>query len=352
MARLKDDGLLVTDEGLKLIASNVMKVVNEVEIDPTINATMEALGFTDTKVTRPDGIMKSLKGVLDLEEVGELDELPLLQDSEGPSKGYKLKRYGGKKAISRATMEWFKKAKQDDTLPTEVKDEITNLTLDVARLGTRNKKAKNFAVTRLLVNGFTNNAEYGDGSSTPYGKPLFATDHPVGETGATQSNLVTGALTQVNLEAAIDKLRKMKDQLGTTIGFAASSYTLIVGPNLEATARKILNDGSIYASQVNDVAVGNDVTMSIFQWEGFKVRLFVLPTMGQPSVNGTIGTGNEWFVLNHELASELEAFRFISLYDAIIDSYTDQKSKVTYLDIDTSFTVDFYNPEVIVGSQG
>lgn len=144
----------------------------------------------------------------------------------------------------------------------------------------------------------------------------------------------------------------MKDGNGTKIGFAASSYTLIVGSALEATARKILNDGSNFAAQVDDVAVNNDVTLSVFQWDGFKINLMVLPTLGQPSKGGTVGTDTQWFVLNHELAAEMEAFRFIPLYEAEIDSYTDDASKVAYIDIDMSFTVDHYNPEVIVGSQG
>jgi len=162
---------------------------------------------------------------------------------------------------------------------------------------------------------------------------------------------MTGAdaiLSQVNLEKALEKLRGMKDGLGTIVGFAAQSYTLIVGPKQEALARKILNDGSNFAAQVSDVQVNNDVTLSVFQWEGFKINLMVMPTLGQPSINGPVGTGNEWFLLNHELAAELEAFRFIPLYDAIIDSYMDNNNKVTYVDIDVSFTADFYNPEVVV----
>ena len=101
-----------------------------------------------------------------------------------------------------------------------------------------------------------------------------------------------------------------------------------------------------------DVAVNNSVTMSVFQWDGFRVNLMVLPTLGQPSKSGTVGTDTMWFLLNHELASELEAFRFIPLYEAEIDSYEDKTSKVTYIDIDTSFTMDFYNPEVVIGSTG
>lgn len=354
MAQFKDTWLLTTDESFKLIRSNIEKIVSEINLDPTLEWLAEALKFTYTPVTRPDGLITTLKGVLDLEEVDELGELPMLGDEEGPSKWYELKRFGGKYALSKATIEWLKKAQSDSTLPEDVKMEIQDISSKMVRLSTRNKKTKNFLVTKLFVEWFTGTNAFGPWSKTPYGQPLFSASHPVGETWETQSNIMTGTdapLSQVNLEKALEKLRGMKDGNGTMIGFAAQSYTLIVGPKQEAEARKILNEGSKFAAQVSDVAVTNDITLSVFQWDGFKVNLMVMPTLGQPSVKWPIGTGNEWFLLNHELAAELEAFRFIPLYEAVIDSYTDKNNKATYIDIDTSFTVDFYNPEVIVGSQ-
>jgi hypothetical protein len=105
--------------------------------------------------------MTTLKGVLDLEEVGELDELPMLGDEEGPTKGYELKRFGGKYALSRATVEWLKKAQSDSTLPEDVKMEIQDISSKMVRLSTRNKKTKNFLVTRLFVEGFTGTNAFG-----------------------------------------------------------------------------------------------------------------------------------------------------------------------------------------------
>jgi hypothetical protein len=144
--------------------------------------------------------------------------------------------------------------------------------------------------------------------------------------------------------------RGMKDGNGTIVGFSARSYTLIVWPKLEKAARRILNDMAWAAAEVKDVEVANGVTVNIFTVEWFKINLMVLSTLGQPSVSGKVGTWDEWFLLNQEWSNEIEAFRFISGYDAIIDSYIDNKTKATYIDIDTYFTVDFFNPEVIIGS--
>ena len=354
MAIFKDTWLLTTDEGFKLIRSNIEKIVDELQLDPTVDWLADALGFINTPVTRPDWKITTLKWVLDLEELWELDELPLLGDEEGPEKGYELKRFWGKYAMSRAVVTWLQKAQSDSTIPQEVKDEIQKIATKLARLSARNKKARNFLVTKIFTEGFTKLKAFWPGSSTPYGNPLFFNAHPIGTTWTTQSNIMEGAdaiLSQVNLLKAIEKARGMKDGNGTTVGFAARSYTLLIGPKQEALARKILNDDGKQAAFVADVAVNNDITISIFQLDGFKINLMVMPTLGQPSINGTIGTGNEWFVLNHELAAELEAFRFIPLYEAIIDSYVDNNNKATYIDIDTSFTADFYNPEVVIGSK-
>jgi phage major head subunit gpT-like protein len=74
-------------------------------------------------------------------------------------------------------------------------------------------------------------------------------------------------LNQANLEEAIEMLRGMKDGNGTIVGFAARSYTLIVSPKLEKTARKVLNNMAGEASAVADVAINNDITMNIFTVE-------------------------------------------------------------------------------------
>lgn len=348
MAILKDTWLLTTDESFKLVRSNLLKLVDELDFDPTLDGIAEALGFIDTKVDRHDGEIASLKWVLDLESIDELAEVPLVWNEEWPSKGYKLNRFANWHAISRIATEWFKKNQGSTTLPSEVKDEITKMATQLTRLSARNKKTKNFEVTRLLTNWFG-----AESKLSPYGQPLFSAVHPVGTTGETQSNVMPNwerLLTQVNLETAIEMARGMKDGNGTQVGFAARSYTLIVWPKLEKTARKILNDMAGAAAAVLDVEVANWVTINIFTVEWFKINLLVLPTLGQPSVKWKVGTWDEWFLLNQEWANEVEAFRFISGYDAIIDSYVDNKTKATIVDIDTYFAVDFYNPEVIIGS--
>ena len=205
----------------------------------------------------------------------------------------------------------------------------------------------------MLANGFTSAAAYGAGSASPDGEPLFSNSHIIKSTGATTNdNLVTGALTQTKLQEAIGLLRNMKDGMGRTMK-RASSYQLIVAPAGEADARKILNDGSKFAASVGDTETNNSITENIFAWDGFRVELVVLDTLNQPSADGsTIGSDTMWFVVNREAAKEMEAFKFLSLYNDEMTMYVDDATKVMYFDLDLSFTCDHYQPEVIVGSLG
>jgi hypothetical protein len=52
-------------------------------------------------VEKYDGEFTSMLGAVGLEEVGEFDELPIINKEQGYSKGYRLKRYGGAVAISK-----------------------------------------------------------------------------------------------------------------------------------------------------------------------------------------------------------------------------------------------------------
>lgn len=84
----------------------------------------------------------------------------------------------------------------------------------------------------LLPNGFTNLAY--DGSN------FFATTHPVGNTGTTQSNTISTALSGANYATARAMLRRMVDDFGNPVN-QNMKLLLIVPPELEGTANTILN---------------------------------------------------------------------------------------------------------------
>ena len=113
----------------------------------------------------------------------------------------------------------------------------------------------------VVKNGFSSNGFDG--------VPLFSGSHPTNQaaydastnpagvvypdtiTPQTQSNLITGALTDENLKAALTLLRTQKDDRGTPI--ATSGKKLVVSPDWEFTARALINSTLQAGTSNNDI---------------------------------------------------------------------------------------------------
>ena len=72
------------------------------------------------------------------------------------------------------------------------------------------------------------------------GQYFFDTDHPIGETGSTQSNKITSALDATSFRTARAMLRKMKDDFGSPTVNRNLDLLLVVPADLEGTAEAIL----------------------------------------------------------------------------------------------------------------
>ena len=353
MAQIKVDWVLSSYDGFNLLTKEVKDRVDEIKFDPTIDPVADTLGFENIQVNDPKGTFDVFAGVLDLAEVDEFGNLPLIEDDIVGAKGYDTARKWGKKGMSRRTFQYLENAKaSDNQLPDFVIKDIDSLTKSTERLVARAKKSKNFEMTKVLTEGLkTTIKAFWPGSAGIDGKPLFATDHPVSLTDSTlgiQSNKITGVLNKANLLIAIDLLRAMKDQNGTRMG-VASEYTLLVPIALERTARETLANGMSFAGGTE---ASNSNVPNTFVWEGFRVKLEVLETLDQPSQAGQIGDSTQWFLLDAMKSKELGAFKFLYLYDIIIEFYKDDSSKTVFYDIDLEFSADHFNYQVIVGSTG
>lgn len=78
------------------------------------------------------------------------------------------------------------------------------------------------------------------------GVPFFSASHPqaLGTPGsATQSNLVTGALSPTTLVTGLNALIDMRDPFGRPVNEGITSFTLFVDPTKVINARSVLNDG-------------------------------------------------------------------------------------------------------------
>lgn len=350
MAKFENSWVLYTDDVLKLLRPELEVTVNEADLDPRVSGTvLDALGFVMKETRFPKGIFTTRGGVLALPEISENGERPKMSYSNGDEKGYKIKQFGGSYSITKLATKTIRDQGLDRAMyhPT-VLEELYALGNDIRDLGYSAKMAKEDMATKLLTEWFAISSSYWPWSPSPDGLPLFSNSHASGD------NLLTGAPTQVNIKAGINLLRNMVNDKGARYKLP-SMYTIVVWPDNEETVRALLNDQSVYANKVDDVEVTNSITMNVFSaYEGFKVGLLVLETIWQPDANGNdIGTGSEWFLLDADRLRRFKALKLITLWDAELDNYIDQKTKEFTIDIDLAFTVEHVKAEVgIVGSLG
>ena len=83
------------------------------------------------------------------------------------------------------------------------------------------------------------------------GKALFANDHPLIDSSMRISNVIVGGLTDANLKAALTLMSKQTDEAGIVI--AAHAKQLVVCPELEFTAKAIVNSILQSGTDFNDV---------------------------------------------------------------------------------------------------
>ena len=142
-----------------------------------------------------------------------------------------------------------------------MQDDLYNVMKGIGKGGSAKGLGRSLRATeetdtaKVILNGFTN---------TGYdGKALFATDHPLASSSGTCSNLIEGALTDENLKAAMTLMRKQVDEAGIVI--SASAKQLVVCPELEFTAKAIVN--SILQAGTSNNDVNTVPNLQIIVWD-------------------------------------------------------------------------------------
>jgi phage major head subunit gpT-like protein len=136
-----------------------------------------------------------------------------------------------------------------------------------------------------LINGF-------DGTNHPIydGKALFANDHPLLDGGGkVGDNLITGALTDVNLKAALQLMHNTPDEAGNLAQFKANK--LIIPAALEDTAIRLTQSAQVPGGNLNDT---NKFLNS------YGLEIVVMDYLGAPAG----GSDTAWFLQDsgrHEL---------------------------------------------------
>lgn len=142
-----------------------------------------------------------------------------------------------------------------------VQDDLYNVMKGIGKGGSAKGLGRGLRATEetetsgVIKNGF-DNVGYD-------GKALFATDHPLINSSATCSNLIEGALTDETLKLALTMMRQQKDEAGIII--SASAKQLVVCPELEFTARTIVN--SILQSGTNNNDINTIPNLEVVVWD-------------------------------------------------------------------------------------
>jgi hypothetical protein len=141
-----------------------------------------------------------------------------------------------------------------------------------------------------LINGFKGDVAGEEAFRIYDGKALFSTSHPLlNGGGKVGTNVITGALNDVNLKLAIKMMRETVDEAGNMIQMRPDR--LIVPPALEDTAIRLLGSDQITGGNLND-------TNKFLKSRG--IEIVVLEYLG------TAGGGSDtvWFLQDskrHEL---------------------------------------------------
>lgn len=178
----------------------------------------------------------ALSGIGQLEETAELEAIPYEDAAPGWDVTYVHRKFAKGRMVSQEMID----------------DEKFNMIAKLPRsLANAKMRTKEQAAADVFNYGFVAG---GGGLATFTGgdsKALFATDHVSRDGLVTQSNKVTTALTQANLQAVISAMKTRRDSKNQIIAF--NPDTLLVPTALEYTARVILESTQVVGNGNNDI---------------------------------------------------------------------------------------------------
>ena len=208
-----------------------------------------------------------------------------------------------------------------------VQDDLYNVMKGIGNGGSAKGLGRGLRATEeaesasVILKGFDN---------TGYdGKALFAKDHPLINSESECSNLIEGPLTDESLKAALTLMRLQKDEAGILI--SASATQLVVCPELEFTAKAIVN--SILQSGTNNNDVNTVPNLTVRVWDN----------LSDPE-----GTMKPWFIQD----TSLDNLLFLRREEPIFGSEKIQDQMDYNMYGYTRFDVGYCDWRGLVGSKG
>lgn len=143
-----------------------------------------------------------------------------------------------------------------------IQDDLYNVMKGMGKGGSAGALGRGLRATEettaadILNNGFSN---------TGYdGVALFSTAHPLIDSASTFSNKLTGVLNDPNLKAGLTLMRNQVDEANVKIQAVAKN--LIVGPNLEFTAKALIGSSGPAGELSNDTNTLPSLTVVVMDY--------------------------------------------------------------------------------------
>ena len=350
MALTAFDEITFNGVGSDLMNPMITKVVDQINLERDTKNVKSELGFVDTKPLSEKETFGSVNGVNELPKILENGTKEEIEKAVGPEKGYKIVEYGGKITSSYLFGVWLKTAQTLKGADTDLKAEFISQSKSVKNLMSAADKGMEIECTKLYAKGFSISAANGAGSATAKGLPLFSASHTIYKTGGTFSNLISGAVTEANLIAAIKLHIAARLENGSRVAQPRmAGYDLYVSPDKEMDTLVILNNSSKFAATGS-----NSSAMNQFMFDGSRINLKVMEKLNDVDGNGaTIGSATMAFLVNTPMLKQAEALKFIRLYSPVVKQYIDNETDQSVTDIRNGFAVDHFGAEYfIVGFSG
>lgn len=335
-------------EGRDILNPVIQEIINQNQAQVGLEDQMTKLGFVMGDALTPDGEITGMVGPEPLRLMDEDGLAALVTIQQGWTKKYQLQEYGLKHKCTKIFSKWIEQGAQMNGADSSVLIELNKFKEAIERLVQGAILTRNEVMTKVFANGFSVTAAYGPGSAAGDGQPLFSASHIVKKTGATFSNLCTGALSATTLESSI---QQYKTAVYTMNGYRVKTpdvFVLMVPRALETTARKILNTPGSQSGIYSGTGT-NANQLNVFSFQGSMVEIVVLDMLGELDADGNkIGGANAdamWFLANREYNLKYKAFRVFQLWDKDVNMWKEDETDSIYTKITSYFTADHYNFE-------
>jgi hypothetical protein len=345
-----DNGISFEGSGRSTLDALIVESVKQADLMPSNKEVASIIGFIDDTIRNPDQTFSMIVPPTGLKSVTESGLKDIGNFEIGPKKGVYQREVGREYHTTFLMSQWIKNGKNIEGAPDGIQAEAINMSEQARYLVMAYDRTFAEEMIKVLTKGFSISSTGGPGNATAKGLPLFSASHPIGNTGAVQSNLVTGsswtnvATFTTQLQSAIDLLRKIRMDNGQKPLQSGGAFRLLVSREREVLARQTLNDNSNFSGQGS-----NANQLNQFNFKGNLVELVVLPQLGEPDADGVeMGTADYWFVINTDGAKKYKALRKYTIYSPHMNTYEDKKTNVFITDIRAVVGADTYGAELFI----